>query len=451
MPTEEEIKEQLTECYEQKLPVLLTGDSPIDYVDLVIQIHKANGGKEESWEYFGSDKSLNSTKAMAEGVKKAIDERDYARMDEILGNCKSTSATMASFDWSAYDCNALYKQLILKDGFRDLNHMLSHINIECLGVQEHLGGKVNMFLDYEPHGDGTYWPLSSIRRKGLLFIINLFCQTEEDKRIYERLAPYIKDRKDNDHKSGDWLVMHTHDPSGFPEYFIKQFVEIPLDGENEEGKIEEFAAGTRQTNDYEFLLEGEYWKITYEGKTINLRNSKGLQYIHYLLNNPGKEFQVLVLVHEIMKSPPPIDTYNGMSKEQTEEQLIEDGLSKGSTGEVIDERAINEYKDRYNELEDELEDETIPKSDERIAEIREEIEKISKALIAGRDKHGHPRKVADDAEKARKAVSKAIKESLDKIKDEQSGHSALWRHFVNTLTIGTSCSYKPESPIHWNL
>ncbi len=222
MPTEEEIKKQLTGCYEQKLPVLITGDSPIDFLDLVIQMHKANGGKESSWEYFGSDKSLNTDKALANGVKKAIENRDYAKMDDILRNSKSTPATMASFDWSTYDFNGLYKQLILKDGFRDLNHMLLHIDIECLGVQEHLGGKVNMFLDYEPLDDGTYWSLSLIERKGLLFIINLFCQTEEDKQICERLTPHIKARKNNDRESDDWLVMHTDDPSRFPGNFRKQ-------------------------------------------------------------------------------------------------------------------------------------------------------------------------------------------------------------------------------------
>lgn len=222
MSFSEQIKKKLTKCYEKKLPVLFYGVSSIDYFDLVMQIHKANGGKESAWEYFGSDKSLNTMNAMADGVKKAIEERDYARMDEIIRDCKSTSSTMVSFDWRTYDCNGLYKELATKEGYRDLNHMLLHMDIKCLGT------KVNMFLDFEKTDDGQYWQHSLLERKGLLFIINLFCQTDEDKMIYERLAPNIKDRKDNDHISGDWLVMHTHELKGFPDYFLNQFQLVPL-------------------------------------------------------------------------------------------------------------------------------------------------------------------------------------------------------------------------------
>jgi len=229
MPTEIEIKKQLAECYEQKHPVLLCGDSSFDYVDLVIQIHKASGGIESSWEYFGSDKSLNTNEAMSEEMKKAIEEHDFVRMDEILRNCKSTPATMASFDWSIYDCNNLFNNLVTRERCRDRDHMLLRLDIEYLGT------KGNMFLDFEPSDNGQYWQWSLLERKGMLFIINLFCQTEEDKRICERLAPKIKVRKDNDYKTGDWLVMHTLDPSDFPGYFRNQFVEIPIGGEKKSG------------------------------------------------------------------------------------------------------------------------------------------------------------------------------------------------------------------------
>jgi hypothetical protein len=40
---------------------------------------------------------------------------------------------------------------------------------------------------------------------------------------------------------------------------------------------------TQQSRDYEFFLKGEFWTISYEGKTTHLRDSRGLQYIHCLL------------------------------------------------------------------------------------------------------------------------------------------------------------------------
>ncbi len=43
----------------------------------------------------------------------------------------------------------------------------------------------------------------------------------------------------------------------------------------------------------EFFLIGNMWTISYEGKTIHLQDSIGLQYIHYLLDNQYKEFYLL--------------------------------------------------------------------------------------------------------------------------------------------------------------
>ncbi len=79
------------------------------------------------------------------------------------------------------------------------------------------------------------------------------------------------------------------------------------------------------------------------------------------------------------------------------------------------------------------------------------MEKITKILTAGLDKRGQPRKFADEAERTRKAVSKAIKESLDKLKGKKEGNPALWKHFHKTIHTGTCCSYKPEHPMNWQL
>jgi len=204
----------------------------------------------------------------------------------------------------------------------------------------------------------------------------------------------------------------------------------------------------QQSGGYKFHLSGDTWILSYEGKTIHLQDSIGLKYIHYLLNNPEKESQALELVRVISKSLSPKDIYNKMNNEQLEGQLIEEGLSKESTGEVIDRKTIKDYKDQLEKLKNKLEDAIELNNDEEVAEITDEIEQIKKALNAGRDIHGQPRKVAGNVEKARKAVSKAYHESLKKIED---GHPALGKHFENTLTIGIYCSYKPEKSIHWDL
>lgn len=177
-------------------------------------------------------------------------------------------------------------------------------------------------------------------------------------------------------------------------------------------------------------MGGEYWNIVYDEKSIHPKNSKGFEYIHYLLSNPEKEIHVLQIVG------------------------VDENLSKGlskNTGTLLDNLTTEQLKDRYENLEEELEDKEIPKSDETIAGIMEEMKMITKILTAGLDKRGQLRKFADEAERTRKAVSKAIKESLDKIKDKKEGHPALWKHFHKTIHTGAYCSYKPEHPMNWQL
>ncbi len=38
-----------------------------------------------------------------------------------------------------------------------------------------------------------------------------------------------------------------------------------------------------------FRLEGEYWTLSYQGDVFRLRDTKGLQYIAYLLRHPGQQ------------------------------------------------------------------------------------------------------------------------------------------------------------------
>ena len=45
-----------------------------------------------------------------------------------------------------------------------------------------------------------------------------------------------------------------------------------------------------------FRREGDYWSVTFEGRTVRLRDLKGMHYLARLLADPGREFHVLDLV-----------------------------------------------------------------------------------------------------------------------------------------------------------
>ena len=45
-----------------------------------------------------------------------------------------------------------------------------------------------------------------------------------------------------------------------------------------------------------FRREGDYWSVVFEGRTVRVRDLKGVRYLARLLADPGREFHVLDLV-----------------------------------------------------------------------------------------------------------------------------------------------------------
>lgn len=45
-----------------------------------------------------------------------------------------------------------------------------------------------------------------------------------------------------------------------------------------------------------FRLEGDYWTIVFDGKTVRLRDSRGLRYVAALLRRPGESVHALDIV-----------------------------------------------------------------------------------------------------------------------------------------------------------
>ena len=67
-------------------------------------------------------------------------------------------------------------------------------------------------------------------------------------------------------------------------------------------------------------------------------------------------------------------------------------------------------------------------------------------LAAALGLDGRPRRAGDPAERARKAVTARIRLTIGRIDRE---HPDLGRHLANSVRTGTTCSYRPETPILW--
>ena len=96
-----------------------------------------------------------------------------------------------------------------------------------------------------------------------------------------------------------------------------------------------------------FVREGEVWAITFEGRTVRLRDSKGLQHLALLLAAPGREVPAVALA-TVDREAPRADRAG----------LIEAGLSLGEApgGGLLDAAAMRAYRDRLVDLQEEIDE-----------------------------------------------------------------------------------------------
>jgi len=174
--------------------------------------------------------------------------------------------------------------------------------------------------------------------------------------------------------------------------------------------------------------EGQYWTVVYEGITARLRDSRGLQYIAFLLQHPGQEFHVLDLV--------------------AGETSPRSRAASGDTGPMLDPQARREYKRRLAELREELEEAERHNDSGRALRRREEIDAITEQLAAALGAGGRSRRAGSAAERARVNVRNSI---TNAIKNIRQYNKPLWRHLTGSIKTGTVCLYWPERPAQWEL
>ena len=93
--------------------------------------------------------------------------------------------------------------------------------------------------------------------------------------------------------------------------------------------------GNRPTPGGVFRKEGDYWTVGFEGRTIRLKDAKGLRYLGQLLRHPGRECHALDLVTQGAGSS---ESRRGSSDDEP----------------LLDAQAKAAYKRRLDELRDGL-------------------------------------------------------------------------------------------------
>jgi tetratricopeptide (TPR) repeat protein len=186
-----------------------------------------------------------------------------------------------------------------------------------------------------------------------------------------------------------------------------------------------------------FRHDGDFWTIAYEGTGLRLRDAKGLHYIAQLLRHAGREFHAADLAAGADGEAAPLADAGG-----------EISLGLGDAGEVLDAQARSDYRRRLEDLRAELEEATGWGDTGRAARLSEEIEFLTEEISAAYGVGGRARKAADVADRARKAVTSRIRETIARIARE---HPTLGRHLENAIHTGIFCSYQPDRSLEWEL
>src|SRR4051794_25978530 len=107
-----------------------------------------------------------------------------------------------------------------------------------------------------------------------------------------------------------------------------------------------------------FRREGDYWSVVFEGRTVRLRDLKGMHYLARLLAHPGREFHVLDLVAAESGRAVPGD--GGRAADLPRSTL-------GDAGLLLDAQAKDAYRRRLTEIDDDIAEATAIGDAERAA------------------------------------------------------------------------------------
>ncbi|MTD14518.1 AAA family ATPase [Nakamurella sp. YIM 132087] len=179
----------------------------------------------------------------------------------------------------------------------------------------------------------------------------------------------------------------------------------------------------------ELRPSGGVWTATFDGRTVHLPDAKGLVDLHRLLSSPGVEIPAVRLLEPV----------GG-------EQVAAAAAMGGDP--VLDDRARQEYRRRLTVLDDEIDAAAVRSDAVTQARLERERTALLDELRSATGLGGRSRRLGDAAERARKTVTARIRDTLRRL-DE--AHPALAAHLRATVTTGSSCCYRPESPVHWRL
>jgi hypothetical protein len=164
--------------------------------------------------------------------------------------------------------------------------------------------------------------------------------------------------------------------------------------------------------------QGRTWVVELGRRGVTVEHSVGLAHLAVLVANPGREIRAADLAAGTWST----DAVPGLSAQAR-----------------LDSVAIRDYRRRVSELESEIEELTAANDVERVARLRADRDWLVAELVRETGVGGVVRQFADDEERARVAVGKAIRRAVNRVADADP---VLGAHLRATVHTGARCYYR---------
>jgi hypothetical protein len=198
--------------------------------------------------------------------------------------------------------------------------------------------------------------------------------------------------------------------------------------------------GPGDSSERRFKKTGEVWSLQYDGTSVSLPARIGMAYLQHLLRSPDRSFSCMELQAAVGANP----DGRAMLDKKDEAELP---VASSVEDEILDPTARKQYKERLAELEADLQKAERNNDIGQRERLTDEKESLLEELKAATGLAGRPRKFATDAEKARKAVSGAIRTALEVI---NKYHPELAKHLEDRIDRGARCCYRSDG-IGWEV
>ena len=184
-----------------------------------------------------------------------------------------------------------------------------------------------------------------------------------------------------------------------------------------------------------FRKAGEGFEIAFGGRdSIFMKDTKGLKYIYFLIQNPNQNLHVGELIRAVDGPFDADPDYNKMSREQLESEGLSDSYGFGYNEERLSTSTRRELTARIEELKEQKSQASLIDDEQRVREIEDELESIITYL---RDR-GRPQTdqvVESQRASVRIAIVKAMR-NIEKHDEELASH--LWQR----IETGIHCRYR---------